>query len=111
MPSLPLHRCQHCRRLVRGSCDCQTAERNGKYNAKRSRTDSNQYDRKWRVFREWFLQTYPYCEDCLQQGRETPAAEVHHIVKVKDDPSRRLDEDNCKALCKACHSVRTRRGE
>jgi 5-methylcytosine-specific restriction protein A len=58
-----------------------------------------------------FFRRIPFCEDCLQRGRHVPGVEVHHIVKVKDDPSRRLDADNCMSLCQSCHSIRTRRGE
>ncbi|MBL8236464.1 MAG: HNH endonuclease [Bryobacterales bacterium] len=53
----------------------------------------------------------PLCADCLERGRYRAAEEVHHVVKVRDDPSRRLDWDALRALCKSCHSARTARGE
>ena len=63
------------------------------------------YDRRWRRFREWFLRQKPLCEECKEQGRTTAAKEVHHIKPIKGPNDRnRLDPDNCKALCKSCHS-------
>lgn len=41
----------------------------------------------------------------------TPATEVHHVVKVKHDRSRRLDPTNVLALCGPCHDARTAKGE
>lgn len=69
------------------------------------------YDRRWRSFRAAFLKRHPYCEDCLAAQLVRPSREVHHIAKVADAPERRLDETNCRALCKRCHSQRTARGE
>ncbi len=69
------------------------------------------YGSDWQRFRETFLAFNPLCADCEAAGLVHPATEVHHVVKVKDDPSRRLDADNCLALCESHHSKRTRRGE
>jgi len=57
------------------------------------------------------LRLNPLCADCLAAGRATAAAEVHHIASLVRAPARRLDPTNLLALCKACHSRRTRRGE
>ena len=69
------------------------------------------YDRKWANFRQWFLRQHPLCEDCDRLGIATAANEVHHKIKVADDPDKRLVPSNCLALCKQCHSKRTARGE
>lgn len=67
------------------------------------------YDADWQVFRRWFLMqpNNIICADC---NRET-SSDVHHVVKVRDCPQRRLDPTNCKGLCGACHKRRTARGE
>lgn len=71
--------------------------------------DRRGYDRRWKRFRAWFLQANPFCVDCLP-GRVEPATEVHHIHKLAAG-GERLDPSNCMALCHACHSRRTARGE
>ena len=51
------------------------------------------------------------CLVCLARGAaQTSDLEVHHIVPVKDDPDRLLDESNLITLCAACHE-RAERGE
>jgi len=67
----------------------------------------------WKVVRGYKLRHFPICEDC----KIAPATEVHHV-----DKSWRKTRDwtlfiggvngsNLLALCKECHSRRTRRGE
>lgn len=44
------------------------------------------------------------CAVCLDQGIYTyDNIEVHHIVKIKDDRSRLLDDDNLICLCQEHH--------
>ena len=47
------------------------------------------------------------CEECLKQGRISPADDVHHIKKLTDhnvsDPRVSLSFDNLMALCNPCH--------
>lgn len=66
---------------------------------------------RWRRLRMAHLAEHPLCVDCQGQGRTTPATEVHHVTKRRVDPNAELDRDNLMSLCKACHSVRTARGE
>ena len=69
------------------------------------------YDRHHRRLREAFFGRNPWCADCLARGQHTPATELHHLQRVRERPDLRLDPDNCRALCEACHSARTARGE
>jgi 5-methylcytosine-specific restriction protein A len=57
------------------------------------------------------LSEYPLCEDCEGEGIVEPAIEVHHLVKIKYDPAKRLDETNVVGLCGPHHDARTARGE
>ncbi|WP_172838120.1 HNH endonuclease signature motif containing protein [Terriglobus roseus] len=41
---------------------------------------------------------------CLDEQRVTPATEVHHIIPIRTDPTKRLDRSNLMSLCKPCHS-------
>jgi 5-methylcytosine-specific restriction protein A len=75
------------------------------------KTSERGYGWDWQKFRKRFLADHPLCEDCETIGRVTPATEVHHLVKIKHDASKRLDEGNLLALCGRCHQVRTAKGE
>jgi 5-methylcytosine-specific restriction protein A len=107
MPYKPKRICNRCGRAVSGRCECQKVER-PKHQQK---TGERGYGWDWQVFRKQYLTQHPLCLDCLDVGRTTVATEVHHMVKVKDDPTKRLDPDNMRALCGPCHRVRSARGE
>lgn len=44
------------------------------------------------------------CQVCLHEGKVTPANTVHHIVPIRDDWSKRLDEDNLEVICLEHHN-------
>lgn len=48
------------------------------------------------------------CEQCLAEGRFTPAEIVHHITEITPenitDPSVTLNFANLRALCRECHA-------
>lgn len=69
------------------------------------------YDGKWRQARKHFLSSNPLCSDCQKSGRIVPASEVHHMLKVKDNPELFYDSSQWLALCHSCHSKRTARGQ
>lgn len=50
------------------------------------------------------------CQDCLANGRYTPAEEVHHIIELTPenitDQSISLNPGNLISLCRECHKVR-----
>lgn len=45
----------------------------------------------------------PLCEQCLSDGKVTPATEVHHIVGVDESEALRLNWDNLMSVCDECH--------
>jgi len=62
----------------------------------------------WKDCREAYKKSVGnLCEECLKQGRITPAEDVHHIKKLTDqnvnDPRVSLSFDNLMALCNPCH--------
>lgn len=65
--------------------------------------------KRWRQLRHDILTRHPLCQRCEEEGRITPATEVHHIRPVEDgvtsaDRARLLfDPHNLRALCHACH--------
>ena len=64
----------------------------------------------WHQLREQKLYEQPLCEECLMQGRITPATQVHHKDKFGDYyPDEQLmwekflDYDNLESICTECH--------
>ncbi|MEG1925603.1 MAG: HNH endonuclease signature motif containing protein, partial [Ruthenibacterium sp.] len=45
---------------------------------------------------------HPLCEECKNQGKLTPAEEVHHINPLSNGGDSKTN--NLMALCKPCHS-------
>jgi len=112
MPTRPLSYCSSpgCSVRVRsGACPAHDHQR--VLDQRRGSAASRGYDHAWRTFRLRVLRQNPVCTDCKAAGYIAWANELHHIVKVKDDPSRRLDASNVLPLCQSCHSKRTARGE
>jgi 5-methylcytosine-specific restriction endonuclease McrA len=72
-----------------------------------------EFFKKWNKYRKLLYETAEYqtllaevraracgmCERCQKRGRE-----VHHKVRVYDDPSLALDPNNCEFLCRPCHT-------
>ena len=49
----------------------------------------------------------PCCEACLKDGIVKKADVVDHIIEIKDDWSKRLDESNFQSLCHRHHNQKT----
>lgn len=65
----------------------------------------------WLNKREHILARDNYCcQICKQEGRIVPATDVHHIVYLSQDFSKRLDDDNLVSLCKQHHKMVHGRG-
>ena len=65
---------------------------------------TNMYDKRWAKARKRFLSEHWYCEECLKQGKYTPATTVHHKIEHKGDYKLFWDESNWEAICASCHS-------
>lgn len=64
----------------------------------------------WQQCRKAYLTSVHYlCEDCLRQGKYTPAEIVHHIVELTpdniSDPTITTSFTNLKAVCRECHAI------
>lgn len=60
--------------------------------------------REWRDLRNYkFAMADGLCELCRKKGKVKAAREIHHIVPIEIDYSKRLEYDNLIALCKDCH--------
>ena len=64
---------------------------------------------RWLRLRRDKLGDFPLCERCEEEGRHTPAVEVHHVIPVEDGVTRQekerlmFDYFNLRALCHDCH--------
>jgi 5-methylcytosine-specific restriction enzyme A len=69
-------------------------------------TPSGSYGSNWRRVRGAYIAEHRTCE---WPGCTSPAVEVDHIIRVRVDPSRRLDPTNLRALCLHHHRSRSAR--
>ena len=64
---------------------------------------------RWLRLRRDVLTAHPLCQRCEQEGKITPATEVHHVRPVEeaysysDKVQRMYDPHNLRALCDDCH--------
>ena len=63
------------------------------------------YGWDWDQLSRRYRANHPWCEECEKAGRFTLARDVHHIVPIEQDPSRRMDVTNLMAVCRACHQA------
>lgn len=94
----------------------QLSEQSNKdYDSLRNKRD-NQY-RKFYNSKAWkdarhisMLRHDSLCQECLRSSsRYTQADVIDHIVELRDDYSRRLDQSNLEPLCHDCHNKKTYR--
>ena len=62
---------------------------------------------RWKKLRMMHLRRFPLCTQCLEQGINTPATDVDHIVPHNGNLSLMYDMDNLQSLCRPCHSRKT----
>ena len=70
------------------------------------RESNNDYGWRWDKLSKRYREIHPLCQDCEDHGRVTPCTEVHHIVPILQDKSKKYDWNNLVALCKFCHNYR-----
>lgn len=66
------------------------------------------YDAKWDRLSVAFRKRHPYCLFCAQQGRDTLADLVDHVLPVVDRPDLKHEWKNLAQLCVPCHGVKAR---
>lgn len=66
--------------------------------------------KRWKEVRKAYYEAHPLCERCLQEGRITPAHDIHHRLSpfkrglTEEEKYRRaFSESNLMALCVDCH--------
>ena len=114
MPTSPLRGCRHpgCPELVAsGMCRAHQRVRYASQDRDRGGAAARGYDAAWARARRAFLASHPLCEVCAARGDVRAASVVDHVISIREDPSRRLDPANLRAMCKPCHDARTMRDQ
>lgn len=114
----PLKQCEHpgCRTLV--SYDVRYCEKHQHkanvetYHKRMYDSDESKYQKfyrltAWRKLSRRFLENNPICVKCYQNGVIRKADVVDHVIEIRDDWSRRLDESNLQPLCYRHHNRKT----
>lgn len=116
----PMKQCNHpsCRNLI--PFDQQYCaqhihmkrEKHKVYDAARKREEPHlralyNSDRWRKLSKQVKLRDDHMCQECLRNGRYTPADVTDHIIEVRDDWERRWDISNMEALCHECHNRKT----
>ena len=106
MPYKPKRPCSYpgCPELTYGRFCEQHAKEESKRYEKYDRDPAirKRYGRAWKRIRDRYISIHPLCEQCMKEGRITPAEEVHHVLPLSHGGTH--SEDNLMALCKSCHS-------
>lgn len=63
---------------------------------------NKRYDKAWKRIRDRYIKDHPLCEECMKDGRLTPAEIVHHKVELSEGGTH--NRDNLCSLCKHHHS-------
>ncbi|MCT3575464.1 HNH endonuclease signature motif containing protein [Levilactobacillus brevis] len=115
----PMKQCNHagCRQLVPYDvryCDKHQHKANAEtyhkrmYGEHEGRYQQFYKSSQWRKLSRRFLENNPICVQCYQDGVIRKADVVDHIVELRDDWSRRLDESNLQPLCYRHHNQKTK---
>ncbi len=99
-------------RVVSGRCPKHSSQKqhNDNHSGHRAAARLFYASRLWRATSAAFLAEHPLCQRCLEQkpARYTPSRETDHRVPMSRGGAP-LDWQNLQALCKSCHSAKTRR--
>lgn len=67
---------------------------------------------EWKELRKQVLVDSCYlCSECKKQGKIKEANTVHHVVPIEEDWSKRLDYNNCIAVCGSKKKNKNRKKE
>ena len=116
MARAPPHPCGHpgCRALVpygQRRCPRHTTQAWRDDAAYRGTPAQRGIDDKWRALRTAHFARDPWCTRCRAEGRQVPAAILHHVIEHRGNEALRLDPNNIEGLCRSHHQLEhARRG-
>lgn len=96
---IEIHRCNSCS----SATDTKDNQRLYDKNVRDKRSRAFYNSRSWRILSNQFrIKQYNLCKSCGKFANV-----VDHIIPIKEDWSRRLDERNLQCLCHKCHNKKT----
>jgi len=116
MNSKPLRPCNKpgCGQLTHdGYCEQHKTAKaeNNRYYDKYHRSDRSKqfyHSASWKRARDLIrIRDNGLCIECLNQKRITVGTIVDHIIPIKQNWNKRLDENNLQLLCQSCHNKKT----
>lgn len=113
MPMRPKRPCRYpgCKNLSDGSyCEEHRKKVESVLEKRRGNARERGYTTAWDKARSVYLRDHPLCEECLRNGRITPATVVDHIIPHRGDRKLFWDQTNWQVMCKACHDHKTGTG-
>ncbi|MEK5331040.1 HNH endonuclease [Lysinibacillus sp. FSL W8-0992] len=115
----PQRKCNHstCRTLI--DYDQQHCEQHKPRNQRKQESYSERMEKDgqyrrfynsaaWRNLSFQHRLKNPICEECIKVGLVVKADVVDHVIEIKDDWSKRLDEKNIRSLCHHHHAIKTK---
>lgn len=66
------------------------------------------HSKEWTKASRLYKIKNPCCEDCLDEGIVRKADVTDHVIELRDDWSKRLDETNFRSRCHYHHNKKTR---
>lgn len=97
--------CSKCGGIHATTYKCQANPKD--YSRWKTDIDKLRSTYKWKLKANEIKEASQYlCSVCRDNDRYTyDNLEVHHIVKLKDEPNRLLDNTNLICLCTTCHKL------
>lgn len=106
----PSRICDTCKAEKEEEQKQRSKEKNKKYNKARHEREKemNSYrlfynTREWRLKREEIHRRDGVCKVCEALYKFQPIDDIHHIIPISKDYSKRLDNDNLVGVCDKCH--------
>ncbi len=96
--------CKYCGKIHDRKYDCPSKPKKIK---EANEINKFRWSRKWRTKRNQIVNRDKYlCQVCKHEKRYVyDGLEVHHIVPLVEDFSKRLNDDNLITLCGECHEL------
>ncbi|WP_270328223.1 HNH endonuclease [Enterococcus malodoratus] len=66
------------------------------------------HSKEWKKASQLYKLKNPCCEDCLDEGIIRKTDVTDHVIELRDDWSKRLDESNYRSRCHYHHNLKTR---
>jgi len=63
--------------------------------------DKIRHTARYKKLRKRIVRERKYCRNC----KATKDLQIHHVIKISQEPAKAFDADNIILLCKRCHQL------